>query len=248
MNNFIYLHTYGHELVPDFWISKVPGKINRLYYIHSGSGGFIHNGKYTEFKKGWIYYFPFPTDVDFVWNNDNKILHTYANFELIPPLISREVLEFNPERDAKAMAALSVFIEGSKQASENIRDTFNANKEFFSLYKNSISYLIMTVARANRLNPLDDEIIINSLKFIHDNLSSEISVNSMAASAYMSTDAFIRRFKRVVNTTPYAYIRMLRLQTALTLRENGFSLDKIAEKTGYANTSSLLHALNKNHL
>ena len=87
------------------------------------------------------------------------------------------------------------------------------------------------------------ETVISALGIMHTRLHESISISHLAQSVYMNEDSFIRRFHKVVGTTPYAYLKNLRLRTALYLRNSGMGLTEIAKEVGYSDASSLLHAL-----
>ncbi len=238
---------YGHCAVPDMWQSRVYDETNRLYYIHSGKGGFIYNGKFIELKAGHLYFFPYLADVEPISDSSDKIVHTYANFELIPPIISKEVMCFNPEGDTEAQSALATFIAGGKmqilpaKGTGNIKGTYS--EDFFRLCKVAISYLTSRTASASGAKPIKDEIIISALKKMHSSLSEDITVEGLAKSYYITPDGFIRRFKGEIGITPYSYLKRLRIRTAYFLKDGGMSLEKIAKETGYSDSSSLLHAM-----
>ena len=60
---------------------------------------------------------------------------------------------------------------------------------------------------------------------------------------YMSTDGFIRKFKRYIGETPYSYIKKMKVRKAHVLRTEGATLDETALECGYSDSSALLHAI-----
>ena len=238
------VNCYGHCAVPDRWVAKVYNEINRLYYIHAGKGGFMHKGKFTEFKVGHLYFFPFLVDVEMVSDKTDKIVHSYCNFELIPPIIAGEVLEYDPKGDEMTESAISVFVAGAKARKRSTASLkFDINDDFDRLCKNAISYLAAKTAQSGGASAIDDPAVIETIKLIHSDFSGDITVSGLAKSCYMNVDSFIRRFRRVIGMTPYAYLKKLRIRTAFYLRDLGMPLEKIARQTGYSDSSSLLHAL-----
>ena len=52
----------------------------------------------------------------------------------------------------------------------------------------------------------------------------------------MSQNNFLRLFQRDIGQTPHSYLSYIRIRNARRLlREGEFSIDEIAEKTGFAN-------------
>jgi transcriptional regulator GlxA family with amidase domain len=78
---------------------------------------------------------------------------------------------------------------------------------------------------------------------MHTRLNEKLTVNDIAWLCYMNPDSFIRRFSRIVGTTPYAYLKNIRLRTARYLKELGMPLSQIASEVGYSDASALSHAL-----
>src|SRR5262245_31801271 len=56
--------------------------------------------------------------------------------------------------------------------------------------------------------------IARAVDFIHSNFQDELSLDDLARVAAMSRFHFVRCFKAQVGTTPYAYVRQIRLRTA----------------------------------
>ncbi len=238
------VNCYGHCPAPDAWESKVYNGINRLYYIHGGRGGFIHRGKFTEFKSGHLYFFPFLVNVQMVSDKTDKIVHSYCDFELIPPIIASDVLEYNPAGDEITRAAISVFVAGAKlRGRDTASPKFDINDDFDRLSQNAISYLASRVAEGCGICAIKDGIIIDAIKYMHEETAEKITVCELAEKYHVNQDSFIRRFRRSVGITPYAYLKKLRIRTAFYLRDLGYTLDEAARQTGYSDAASLLHAI-----
>ena len=58
MNESCELAVIGQCTVPQSWIGMVKSSVNRLYYIHSGNGGYIKNGEKIPFTPGRLYLIP----------------------------------------------------------------------------------------------------------------------------------------------------------------------------------------------
>lgn len=79
---------------------------------------------------------------------------------------------------------------------------------------------------------------------MHKNLGTKQTIDDIAKECYLSTDGFIRKFKKEVGETPYSYLKKLKIRTAQNMRLTGMRLSDIAEKCGYSDPSALLHAIN----
>jgi len=136
-------------------------------------------------------------------------------------------------------------VKGGEQMGENNRDLspLYAEPLFWELCKASIIYLVNQIALANNIQKITDEIVIGAIETMHTRMNEKLSVEDIARECYMIPDSFIRRFSRVVGVTPHAYLKSLRLRTAIYLKDSGMSLSQIAYETGYSDASSLSHAL-----
>ena len=85
------LHVYGHCYAPKRWRYDQNRRVNRLYYIHGGRGGCRYQGREYRFEAGLLYFIPYHEDLILFSDESNPILHTYADFELIPPIICDRV-------------------------------------------------------------------------------------------------------------------------------------------------------------
>ena len=239
---------YGSEYAPaDSWYCKKHAGINRLYYIHSGTGGYTHMGKNYRFLPDTLYYIPYTADFAPFCEAEDPIMHTYMDFELIPPIVTDKVIFLDANRNKKLMPAVSIFVQGGEMTGDNSRDlsAVYAAPAVWELCKASIIYLVDQITVNKGVPQITDEIVIKAIEIMHTRMNEKLSVNDIARECYMIPDSFIRRFFRVVGITPHAYLKSLRLRTALYLKETGMSLSQIAYETGYSDASSLSHALKK---
>ena len=227
----------------DSWHCKKHVGINRLYYIHSGSGGYRHDGKTYSLLPGNIYFIPYTADFTPFCEADDPILHTYIDFELIPPIITSKVLTIEAGENEKVLSALSVFNLGGRMSNHCDISPLCDDPPFWELCKASIIYLINSTVSENGIEKIRDETVIRSLQIMHTRMDEKLTVNDIARDCYMSSDGFIRHFCRVVGVTPRVYLKNIRLLTARYLKETGMNLSEIANVVGYSDASSLAHAL-----
>lgn len=229
--------TIGRCTAPDVWSNDIASKLNRLYYIHGGSGGYIQGGKAFEFEAKRLYLLPPFADVHVYSSLTDKIDHTYAAFDLIPPILSRNAISIDPHAKPEIESALGVFMSLCRN---KLADT---DAEMTKYLKHTVVYLSHKIAEENGSEVLKDNIIIKSLKIMHTETDKNLSISEIAAECDMSTDGFIRKFKHYIGQTPYEYLRQIKVRGALKMRELGGSWETIAENFGYADQASLLHAI-----
>src|SRR5262249_54500048 len=80
-------------------------------------------------------------------------------------------------------------------------------------------------------------------EWIFNNLSEDLSVETLAARLAMSSRNFARLFKRETNMTPGDYVEAARVEAARRiLEESDTPLKKVARLCGFANQSGLRRA------
>lgn len=238
---------YGYKKVNADWPHGRSVFINRLYHIHSGKGHCRHNGKDYKFTPGKLYFIPDSDDLKLFTDVEDTILHSYMDFDFMPPIITNKILSADITDDPFLISAVKIFDDGAKfMQSNNMVDNYSKNQEqIIKLCNGAVTYIISHIVSQNNVPFINDREILRALDIIHSRLSEPLTVESIAGECYLNKDSFIRRFSKHVGTTPYAYIKRLRILTARRLRADGMSLAEVALQTGYSDASSLLHALNQ---
>ena len=245
MNTYCFVTCVGKSIVPDEdkWTNITPSGINRLYYIVDGDGGYYLNGRKYHFKKKHLYLIPTYNDIP-TWSSyktpESRLNHLFANFEMIPLILTKDVIELDPHEDPILEAALVAFDKIAESANCNV---FVLKEDELRYLKSTIIYIVNKMITKREVKMLDDKVLVTALTKMHKNLSSDISIKEIAEESFMSYYGFIRRFKNALGVTPYAYLKQLRIRTANVLRNEGITLEETAERCGYSDASTLLHAI-----
>ena len=250
MKESVAFAVYGYSRVPQNWTKRFGLGVNHLYYIHSGSGGYELHGTKKPFVPGYIYLIPQCSEAKPYSDENDPIIHTYCDFELIPSVISSQVLFFDPKATEMDKAAVDIFNLGGKIATQQRERGFPflLPQKTERLFSASVSYLVSRVIEGKPDAMVKDEIILNSIEYMHKHLDEKLSIAELAVRSYMSEGGFIRRFKSTIGYTPYAYLKKIRLNMANFLKEAGYTLDDIAARTGYSDAVALLHAIKKENI
>ncbi len=245
MNPYCFIQCVGKSKVPDKneWKTSPSKGINRLIYVNGGEGGYYLRGEKHTFKKGLLYLLPAYENIP-TWSSyesmDKRLDHTFVNFEMIPPIITKNVIEFDPHKDPMRYAAFSMF---DKIAESTECRMYNLKNDELYYLKATVIYIINKMVAECGIKMLDDQILISALETMHKGLSESISIREMAEKSFMSYDGFIRRFKSALGVTPYTYLKQLKIRTATALRNEGMTLEDVAIKCGYSESAALLHAI-----
>lgn len=237
---FCRMRCVGRREVPQPWLTVPAEGVNRLYYIHSGTGGVLREGRKIPFEPGKLYLLPAFSRLETYTDPAHRLVHTFVNFELIPPILSTEVPELDPRTDDVTYAAFLLFDRLAGRREEE-----PLTEEETQLLESTVGYLALKAAEQADAMVLADETVIRALEIMHHRMGEKRTIADIAAECYMSPDGFIRKFTRAVGVTPYAYFRNLRLRAAAALRESGATAAEAAEKCGYSDASALLHAMKR---
>ena len=245
MGTYCFIRCMGTCKVPDEdkWKNNVSGGMTRLYYINDGIGGYYLRGKKHVFKKKHLYLLPAYDDIP-TWSSyedeESRLDHIFVNFELIPPILTKEVIELDPNEHPLVQSAfdtLCEFIDKFKQCLNTM------NNDDLRFIKSCVIYIVSKIIEAAGAKTLDDQILISALSEMHQDIANDISIREIAEKSFMSYYGFIRRFKNALGMTPYTYLKQLRIRTATALRDEGATLEEAAEKCGYSDAAALLHAI-----
>lgn len=245
MNTYCFIRCMGNAKVPDEdkWKNNVSGGMNRLYYIKGGEGGYYLRGRKQKFKKDHLYLLPAYDDIP-TWSSyeteDSRLDHVFVNFELIPPILTKDVIELDPKEHplvSSVFDTLCGFINSFQHSLNGMK-----NDELRYL-KSCVVFIVNKIIESAGAKTLDDQILISALSEMHKSIEADLSIREIAEKSFMSYYGFIRRFKNALGMTPYTYLKQLRIRTATALRNEGATLEEAAEKCGYSDATALLHAI-----
>ena len=112
-----------------------------------------------------------------------------------------------------------------------------------------IGYLSMKMANrtfsAEAKGDYDSIAISQAIAYVHTNCSEKMTIDILAKRCNMSRATFIRKFKKVTNTTPNEYITSYRIRLAQRLLDLGKSKTTIAHECGFYDVSHMDKVLDK---
>ena len=85
----------------------------------------------------------------------------------------------------------------------------------------------------------DDKYIKESISWMRENFTEQITTKLLANKVNMQERTYLRRFKKIVNSTPITYLQLLRIEKAKELLVTTHkSFDEITFEVGFFNESS----------
>lgn len=231
------LHQAHKGLAPAEWRLSKSINIQRLYYIIGGTGFYRHKGEDIQMLPGHFYLFASNIDQEFYTFPSDPIDHIYFDFYSTPPIISSQVIDFEP---CKRLSALAGFLESSIYARKD-----EPTAEYGELLSELLRVTLMTLSTARPIPFMSDPIVSDTLEFIRLSYFEPITVTKLAERLGFEVNYFIRRFRMLTGVTPYAYLRAYRLERARELIDRGETVARAAISVGYENASSLSRALSE---
>ena len=250
------LLTYGSACAPTDWVQNYRVRMQKLYYIKSGTGWYWDaDGARQPFCPGHIYLFPYNYVYQFENDPDDPLDHIFFDFRSTPPLIANRPLICTPDGKGGLLHLFEAFDEFYRAAPAYGPKSFQPAailhaKPDAALEKKQIVHRMLT-AILDLLNyyvPLpfaEDPAVCRTLEYIRENYTRQIRVSELAARAGYETNYFIKRFSAVMQQTPYAYLRAYRILIACQHLAAGATLAEAAAQSGYSDASALAHALRR---
>lgn len=220
----------GSSKVPESWWMKTKINMQRLYYIKGGKGYVnLPDGGTMPFERGKLYLHPYNLVADFVSDKDDPLDHLYFDFISSPAIVSPRQCVYEPTPQLMSLINAAEVCLCSHPFTENSE-----------LYRALLEGMLMLLGK---LPTVEDEVVVQVLNVCNLHCDKALSIADMAREAGFETNYFIRRFKRAMGVTPYAYLKTVRLIKARALISKGYTLSATAQEVGYENASSLARAL-----
>ena len=255
--NYILLNVGYSELNANWNWENVYSPFARIYYVKTGNAKTLFDNQVFELSSGNMYLTP-----PFTLHNDecdspfslyyihffeetinNESIFDKYNFPVsikaskIDLLLVQRLLEINPDRHLKFYdpkiydntPTFTHFISDNNKLSDHtLMETRGILIQLMSRF----------TAEANIKTDNKDIRIIESLKHIHENIDKEISVATLADISCITSDHFIRLFKREMNITPLKYILTKKIEKSqLMLLTTDISIKEIAWELSIENVS-----------
>ena len=225
----------------------------RIHYVIKGSGSVsFDNGVVVPLEKGKLYLLPSNLRPTFHSDEADRIYHIFFDFYTSPPIISNKPLIYDVKENSalkKQLEFAEAFLTSDIDDLRNFRRLHSApsgSREEKMQIKYYLLKMIMLLLSSEKEIPfIQDQIISDSIKYIQKNYSNDITVSDLAQMAGFDKDYYTKRFKKVMGTTPHAYLRDYRITLAQSLIKGGSTVAEAAEMVGYKHPMSLYNILEK---
>jgi len=220
----------------DWNYSGIRSPYARIYYVISGTATVTIDNCIYSLKPDHLYLIPTFTEHSDACEGEFSLcyLHVFelnttslSVFELfklpvevvahsIDLSLMKRVLQINPQRELKKFDPLLYDNETTLKANlaESAQSPVSMSMETQGILQQLISRFLVD---AELRFSASDQRILNSLTFIFNHLTSEITIRQLAEMNCLSVDHYIRLFKKEMSCTPLHYIQTKRIEKAQSL-------------------------------
>lgn len=235
---YIWINSCGcdDQMPPPHTVIRPGGRADYFFcYLQAGKIHLKHDDKVITIKKGNVFFFT-PHDpqiyyydqadplcslwVQFTGGGAEDMLKQLACKPFIPyevgyipeikPLILKIIGEINNSRPSSTFYAATLFGQVLALTNKRLREPSDLHI-------------------SDKLASIDQ-----SVQYIQENLSADLSVAALASQAFLSVNEYIHSFKLQIGATPRQYINHQRLQKAIALMQlTDLTIGEIARAAGY---------------
>lgn len=234
------------------WNTAHDFRTDRLYYIHSGSGGYICDGTPHPFLVGHLYYLPCRAVFSLYQDESDPLDHTFINFVDCRFCRHHRVIDIVPADDpiieVLAQMMVSLIVQLSKEHHPGFFLIPRGNGiqiPCIDVISACLRELLERISSPDSATDRLDEDIARVLTYIHEHYREKLTLDALASIACLNKRYFIAKFRDAMDCTPYQYIQSLRYDIAMLLCTHGMSGRKAAEKVGFGSSSSFYRIQDK---
>lgn len=227
----------GVCVAPAQWYTQGIPRPYRLYYIKSGTAYYRISEEVFTMKRSCFYLFPSSLPVQLWQNPQDRIDHMYFDFISSQPIIASEPVCCMPE-DHALLPGLLTLMEAA--AKDHLHNPCPETKKIAASLLEAFLTILFCIKPLEMSQSND---ILRTIEYMETHYMENITIEEIASMVYLNVDYFIRKFKKEMGITPYAYLSRLRKSIASTLIASGVTQKEAAEAVGYEHAASLCNAL-----
>ncbi|MBQ3123895.1 MAG: helix-turn-helix domain-containing protein [Clostridia bacterium] len=234
--------TYGRMIIENRIFPTRTTGINKVYYINSGSIICKTASQELVLQQGHLYLIPQNLNVTLA---TEYVDHSYFDFFSTPTIIMHDIIDIDLREHPLIASAFDILNSLVEKHSISITQ----RDAYYDLVKSYLNNLLFLIDREYEIPTITDDAVNSAIEYMHKHYFLKMSVEDLAERYHLEEGTFIRRFKKYTNTTPYKYLKTLRVNVAESLmEENAYTLAEIAEMVGYSDAATLSHAITKSYL
>jgi len=224
----LHISASGYALLDPSWQAEnICSPYSRLYLVESGEGTLIADGAELAMRPGYVYLVP--AGLRFGYRCAGTLTKLYFHISLLKPdgydiLSSFEKIESLPYRPDLYHSLQDLFEKNS------ICDLMRLKQQLYELVAGFLEGRTFAQKPLASYTPL----IQNTMQYIQNNLSVQLSLKTLSDRAYVSQSFLSEEFRRQVNVSIGTYIDDLLMTAAQwRLARTQDSIASISAQLGY---------------
>lgn len=179
------------------------------------------------------------------YSKDDRISHDYIDFSISPPLFFGGILDIDLKKYPLIAQSAALCFEIAGLCKPGPYETLHTGD--LVIMENAVRTLISLIDREFSVIPENNELLNESLAYIHAHFKENITVEQLASRAHLATNYFQKVFKQYTGITPYQYIKNYRFSAAIRMLANGASVGEAAEASGFSSIAAFSGAFHKSY-
>ncbi len=169
----------------------------------------------------------------FTSNNNDYHIFIFIDPETAEAALLNKVFALHKQQlQALPSASLQPVINGFK-------DWFFSNDFSSPPVQKLVDELISALAPYHPFHPPLDARILNAIRYIKENLDSELDIQTVAAQSYLSESRFSHLFKEQIGIPLRRYVLWCRIEKAIRVIANGAGIAEAAYDCGFSDPAHL---------
>lgn len=216
---------YSLDHISDWSQEKLAAPFWRIYWNRKGQSKLVFpNQTYLLNDQSILL---IPPEVDFSSQSEKEIDHFYIHFQSIDPFrtMNCDVLSFDVSSNYLSMMESII---------DNLKDTTSDNIKGSILSQSLVLLLLSEIDVSLLQAPYSDARVNASITTMHNNISTVLSNQQLAAEHNLNDNAYNQLFKKETGKTLQSYYTEIRIaESCLLLQFSNKTIESIAESTGF---------------
>lgn len=225
-------------------------RINRIHIPIKGKMLYKDTGGVTVLDEGSIYFMINSCSQNFDMIPEYGYYHFYMDFQTVPPLLSREVLEIEFSKDPylyyliKAIESL-VRSVGSEQRNGGAREDILRKDPELEEVLPILEQIVRHFQLKYNVRVVENPKLDAAIRYIEEHYAEKLHNEDIAAVLHIDTRYLIRLFSKHLDMSPYLYLTQCRIEHAIAFLRDGKSVAETAILCGYQSENAFRIAFKK---
>lgn len=225
---------------------------NRVYYFFNEGIMCETADKVIAFKPGYFYVLPSNISLKFFYANENvSANHFYIDFAITEMFFKEKIFEIPLKSSLYLKKYLDFIISYLVEHSISTITYWNKKNErsdsqtIYSTIQSVLSTLIILFCENTDMMSDNNYSLGAVINYIQNNYKKNIKLDDLCKISALSKNQLIRSFNIRYGISPYAYIKSFRMNMAIKMLNDGYTVSKTASELGFESTAAFSTSFKK---